>query len=140
MQRQNKSSFQFIKPTTRMLLEYLHEHLISLKNLVKSWTLCSGMSALEKRIYILDWKLFRRGLSYRKGLERIYYLKDDKDLTYLFLSEKSFLNSIECVFHNRPAPYGWGALETAKYELRPTKNSGRFFSRCPEWICSSAID
>jgi CRP-like cAMP-binding protein len=66
-----------------------------------------------------------------KGLIRTYYLKDGKDITYLFLSENSFLTPVECVFYNKPAPYGWEALENCEIRIAPYKDFELFFSQVP---------
>jgi CRP-like cAMP-binding protein len=46
-----------------------------------------------------------------KGLIRLFYEKDEKDITFLFLDENSFSMPIESIIKNTPTPYGWEALE-----------------------------
>jgi CRP-like cAMP-binding protein len=46
-----------------------------------------------------------------KGLARIYYLKDGKDITHYFFKENSFSAPIESIFYNKPSPYGLELLE-----------------------------
>lgn len=46
-----------------------------------------------------------------KGLARLFYLKEGKDITHLFLAENSFTMPIESIFYNKPSPYGLELLE-----------------------------
>lgn len=46
-----------------------------------------------------------------KGLARVYYLKDGKDITHYFFQEDSFSLPIESIFYDKPAPYGLDFLE-----------------------------
>jgi CRP-like cAMP-binding protein len=115
-----------------MLLEYLHEHL----NLSEEFS--EKLDALFRHQYVKKGEILFRPESFsqriifiEKGLIRTYYLKDGKDITYLFLSEKSFLAPIECVFYNKPAPYGWEALENCEIRIAPYKDFEMFFSQIP---------
>lgn len=48
-----------------------------------------------------------------EGLMRTYYLKESKDITHYFFKENSFTMPIECIFYNRPAPFGLELLENS---------------------------
>ena len=115
-----------------MLLEYLNEHL----RLSEEFS--DKLDAIFRHEYIKKGDvLFRpEGFSQKiifieKGLIRTYYLKDGKDITYLFLSENSFLTPVECVFYNRPAPYGWEALEKCEIRVADYRNFELSFTEVP---------
>lgn len=46
-----------------------------------------------------------------QGLMRMFYQKEDKDITFLFRDENSFTAPVNSIFYNKPSPYGWEALE-----------------------------
>lgn len=46
-----------------------------------------------------------------EGLLRLFYEKDEKDITFLFLAENSFSLPIQSVIYNQPSPYGCEVLE-----------------------------
>jgi CRP-like cAMP-binding protein len=46
-----------------------------------------------------------------KGLIRLFYEKDGKDITFLFKDENSFSMPVESIIHDQPSPYGWEVLE-----------------------------
>ena len=46
-----------------------------------------------------------------EGLIRLFYEKEGKDITFLFLDENSFSMPIESIIKNTPTPYGWQAIE-----------------------------
>ncbi len=48
---------------------------------------------------------------FEKGLARLYYLKDGREITHFFFAENSFPSSIEGIFYNQPTPYGLEVLE-----------------------------
>jgi CRP-like cAMP-binding protein len=45
------------------------------------------------------------------GLIRLYYQKDDKDITFLFIGENSFSMPIDSIIYNQPSKYGWQVVE-----------------------------
>jgi CRP-like cAMP-binding protein len=45
------------------------------------------------------------------GLLRMYYLKDDKIITFLFLAEDALVFPLESVFYNKSDPYGWEVIK-----------------------------
>lgn len=49
-----------------------------------------------------------------EGLYRTYYTMHNKTITHHFWDENSFNCSIECVYYNEPALYGWEALENCR--------------------------
>jgi CRP-like cAMP-binding protein len=115
-----------------MLLEYLNEHL------KLSEEFSDKLDAIFRHECVKKGDIFFRPESFsqkiifiEKGLVRTYYLKDGKDITYLFLSENSFLTPIECVFYNRPAPYGWEALENCEIRTAAYREFEMFFSQVP---------
>jgi CRP-like cAMP-binding protein len=115
-----------------MLLEYLQKHLNlseefseKLDNMfrhekVKKGDILFRPEGFSKKIIFIE-----------KGLIRTYYLKDGKDITYLFLSENSFLTPVECVFYNKPAPYGWEALENCEIRSAQYRDFELLISQIP---------
>jgi CRP-like cAMP-binding protein len=45
------------------------------------------------------------------GLLRMYYQKDDKVITFLFLAENAMMFPLESIFYNKPDPYGWEVVQ-----------------------------
>ena len=115
-----------------MLLEYFQ------KNLNLSDEFSEKLDTLFKYEHVAKGEIIFRPESFsqkiifiEKGLIRTFYLKDGKDITYLFLSENLFLTPIDCVFFNRPAPYGWEALEHCEIRVADYRNFEMLFSEIP---------
>ena len=94
-----------------MLLDYLHKHL----NLSEKFS--EKFDTLFKHEYVDKWEVIFRPESFsqkiifiEKGLIRTYYLKDGKDITYLFFSENSFLTPIDCVFYQQACSLWLGSV------------------------------
>jgi CRP-like cAMP-binding protein len=58
--------------------------------------------SLSKKVYFVE-----------KGLLRLYYIKDGKDITHHFFAEKNIYVPIENVFLNEPYPYNLELLENS---------------------------
>ena len=102
------------------------------KNFVKSSTHIFKHEYVNKGEVLFRPESFSQKIIFiEKGLIRTYYLKDGKDITYLFLSENSFLTPIECVFFNRPAPYGWEALENCEIRVADYRDFELIFTEVP---------
>ena len=115
-----------------MLLEYLHEHLKLSEEFSEKFDTMFRHEYVNKGEVLFRPESFSQKIIFiEKGLIRTYYLKDGKDITYLFLSENSFLTPIECVFYNRPAPYGWEALENCEIRVADYRNFELIFTEVP---------
>jgi CRP-like cAMP-binding protein len=115
-----------------MLLEYLHEHLKLSEEFSEKFDTIFRHEHVKKGDILFRPESFSQKIIFiEKGLIRTYYLKDGKDITFLFLSENLFLTPIECVFYNRPAPYGWEALENCEIRIGQYKDFELFCSQVP---------
>jgi len=115
-----------------MLLENLHEHLKLSEEFSEKFDTIFRHEYVKKGDILFRPEGFSQKIIFiEKGLIRTYYLKDGKDITYLFLSEKSFLTPVECVFYNKPAPYGWEALETCEIRTALYRDFELLFSQVP---------
>jgi len=115
-----------------MLLKYLHEHLKLSEEFSEKFDDIFRHEYVKKGEILFRPEGFSQKIIFiEKGLIRTYYLKDGKDITYLFLSENSFLAPVECVFYNRPAPYGWEALENCEIRTAPYREFELLFSQVP---------
>jgi len=115
-----------------MLLEYLHEHLKISEEFSEKLDILFRHEYVKKGDILFRPEGFSQKIIFiEKGLIRTYYLKDGKDITYLFLPENSFLTPVECVFYNKPAPYGWEALENCEIRIAPYRDFELFFSQVP---------
>jgi len=115
-----------------MLLEYLAEHLKLSEEFSEKLDTIFRLEKVKKGDILFRPEGFSQKIIFiEKGLIRTYYLKDGKDITYLFFSENSFLTPVECVFYNKPAPYGWEALENCEIRNAPYKDFESFFSQVP---------
>lgn len=115
-----------------MLVEYLQKYL----NLSEEFS--EKIDIMFKHEYVAKGEVLFRPESFspkiifiEKGLIRTYYVKDGKDITYLFFPENSFLTMIDCVFYNRPAPYGWQALENCQIRVAYYRNFELLFTEVP---------
>jgi CRP-like cAMP-binding protein len=115
-----------------MLLEYLKKHLNLSEELGEKFDTTFRHEYVNKGDILFRPESFSQRIIFiEKGLIRTYYLKDGKDITYLFLSENSFLAPVECVFYNKPAPYGWEALENCEIRIAQYRDFESFFSQVP---------
>jgi CRP-like cAMP-binding protein len=115
-----------------MLLEYLNEHVrLSEEESDKLDTIFRYEYVKKGDILFRPEGFSQKIIFIEKGLIRTYYLKDGKDITYLFLSENAFLTPVECVFYNKPAPYGWEALENCEIRIAQYRDFELFFSQVP---------
>jgi len=115
-----------------MFLEYLNEHLKLTEEFSEKIDTIFRPEHVKKGEILFRPEGFSQKIIFiEEGLIRTYYLKDGKDITYLFLSENSFLTPVECVFYNKPAPYGWEALEGCEIRTAPYRDFELFFSQVP---------
>jgi CRP-like cAMP-binding protein len=49
----------------------------------------------------------------QKGLIRLFYQKNDKDITHSFMGKNMFIVPVECIFFNNPSPFGFELLENS---------------------------
>jgi len=115
-----------------MLLEYFQKHLNLSEEFSEKFDIMFRHEYANKGEILFRPESFSQKIIFiEKGLIRTYYLKDGKDITYLFLSENSFLTPIDCVFYNRPAPYGWEALESCEIRVADYRNFELIFTEVP---------
>lgn len=62
-------------------------------------------------------KKFHKVMFVEKGLIRLYYDKEEKDITFLFLDENSFSAPINAIYFNTPEKYSWHVLEDTSIRL-----------------------
>ena len=62
-------------------------------------------------------KKYHKFMFVEKGLIRLYYEKEEKDITFLFLDENSCSAPIDCIFYNLPNQYNWHVLEDTTVRL-----------------------
>ena len=115
-----------------MILEYLHEHVKLSEEFSEKLDTMFRHEKVKKGDILFRPEGFSQKIIFiEKGLIRTYYLKDGKDITHIFLSENSFLAPIECVFYNKPAPYGWEALENCEIRSAPYREFELLISQIP---------
>jgi len=127
---QRKTS-SFIKPA-KMLVEFLQKHLKLSEEFSEKFDTMFKHEHVNKGETLFRPESFSQKIIFiEKGLIRTYYLKEGKDITYLFFSENSFLTPIDCVFFNKPAPYGWEALENCEIRVAHYRNFELLFTEVP---------
>ncbi len=96
-----------------VLVEYLQKEAgLSLETAAKVDSLCLS-TALPKGYQLLNEGNHSTKVYYvEKGLMRMYYLKDGKDITHDFFDEKKIYAPIENVFLNQHYPYCLEMLES----------------------------
>src|SRR4030095_978144 len=115
-----------------MLLKYMHEHLKLSEEFSEKFDDIFRHKHVKKGDILFRPEGFSQKIIFiETGLIRTYYLKDGKDITFLFFPENSFLTPVECVFFNRPAPYGWEALENCEIRIAPFRDFELLFSQVP---------
>src|SRR5690349_115983 len=115
-----------------MLLEYLQKHLNLSEDFSEKFDTMFRHQSVKKGEVLFRPESFSQKIIFiEKGLIRTYYLKDGKDITYLFLSENLFLTPIDCVFYNKPAPYGWEALENCEIRVTDYREFELLFTKVP---------
>lgn len=118
--------------TKKMLLEYLQKHLNLAEEFSEKFDTMFMHEHVNKGEILFRPESFSKKIIFiEKGLIRTYYLKDGKDITHLFFPENSFLTPVECVFYNKPAPYGWEALENCEIRVAQFKDFESLFSQVP---------
>lgn len=66
-----------------------------------------------------------------QGLVRIFYYKEDKDITQFFSDQGTFTASLSSFTDGKPEPYGWEALEPTKVRVIAYKDLQGLFTRFP---------
>ncbi len=67
-----------------------------------------------------------------KGLIRLYYEKEEKDITFLFLDENSFSQTIDSIFFNLPNQYSWQVLEDTSIRIVNYHDIENLFEKSPQ--------
>lgn len=128
----------------RMLLQYLNKHLKLGEEMSEKFDTVFVQGYANKGEILFRPESFSQKIIFiEKGLIRTYYLRDGKDITHQFFLENSFLTPVECVFYNRPAPYGWEALENCEIRIAQFRDFEAFFTQVPgmeKFIRSLLID
>jgi CRP-like cAMP-binding protein len=93
----------FLKQEIQLPIETIQ----SIDNLWKYEELPKGAHLLK------EGSLSQQAFFVEKGLLRLYYLKDGKDITHFFFSENNIYVPIENVFLNLPYPYNLELLENS---------------------------
>ena len=64
-----------------------------------------------------------------KGLMRLYYNKDGKDITHFFFDENRFATCPESIYFDKPSPYGKEVLEDSILRCIHSKDLNLLFSK-----------
>lgn len=67
---------------------------------VSKGSIIRDIDTLSKKIFFIE-----------SGLARIFYYKEDKDITFLFLTENTFSLPLDSIYYNSVCRYGIEALE-----------------------------
>lgn len=63
---------------------------------------------------------------FEKGLGRLYYFKEGKDITHHFFAENSFSASIDSIFNSKSSPFGLELLEPSVIRIQTYPKLERF--------------
>ncbi len=88
-------------------LEIFFDSISETKEYVKGDLIFEPNSYL-KHIYFIE-----------SGFTRVYYHKNQKDITHYFFGEGTFSTGIESVFYQKPCLFGFQALATSRITLIP---------------------
>jgi CRP-like cAMP-binding protein len=115
-----------------MLLKYLNKHLNICQELNEKFDTVFKHEYINKGEILFRPESFSQKIIFiEKGLIRTYYIRDGKDITHQFFAENSFLTPVESVFYNKPAPYGWEALENGEIRVAQFRDFETFFVQVP---------
>ncbi|UIR55349.1 Crp/Fnr family transcriptional regulator [Sphingobacterium sp. SRCM116780] len=88
-------------------LDLFFERIIEIKEFHKGDVIFEPGSYL-KYIYFIE-----------TGMTRIFYYKNNKDITHYFFGPNTFSTGIESVFYQKPSLFGFQALTSCKISLIP---------------------
>ena len=100
------------------LVDYLKKEINLPDELIKKFDSLWETKALPKGYQLLNEGTNSQKVYYvEKGILRMYYLKDGKDITQNFFEEKSFYVPVEKVFFNEYHPYSLELLENSVIKI-----------------------
>lgn len=100
------------------ILQYFHERADLTEEQVRKVSSLFKTKKYAKKEQIIPMYSHSNKLYFiAEGIIRIYYLKNDKDITHMFFTEGQITVPVENVFYNKPSPYAMEALEDCAIQI-----------------------
>ncbi|MGE4586194.1 MAG: Crp/Fnr family transcriptional regulator [Mangrovibacterium sp.] len=98
-------------------VQFLEEHNIPAALLEEIDRVSSRKKVLKNTQLLLPGEYSKRIFFFEKGLARIHYYLEEKDVTQYFLKENDAYCSVETIFYGKPSHYGLELLEDSTLKV-----------------------